>query len=195
MGDLAVDASASLEITATVTQPGEIITVAEVTASGLPDPDSTPGNGDPAEDDRAQAVVNADNRADLSLTKTVDTHRVTIGDTVVYTLTLRNAGPDRATGVVVIDQMPAGVTYVKHRGGTYDPGTGAWDVGTIGVGEVRTLRITVRVGKLGTACHRRSIGTSPTIAIVAAWTNSATSAPVNVAPTRTRRFSSTTIRA
>ena len=56
-------------------------------------------------------------------------------------------------------------------------------------------QISLRVGKLGTACQSRSSGTSPTIAIVAAWTNSATSAPVNVAPTRTRRSSSTTIRA
>lgn len=89
VGSLAVDASASLQITATVTQPGEIVNDAEVTASGLPDPDSTPGNGDPAEDDHAQALVNADNQADLSLGKTVDKHRITIGDTVVYTLTLR----------------------------------------------------------------------------------------------------------
>jgi large repetitive protein len=160
VGDLAVGASASLRITATVTSPGEIVNLAEVTASGLPDPDSTPGNGDPGEDDRAQALLNADNRADLSLSKTVSPTSVIIGDTVTYTLVLRNAGPDRATGVVVRDQLPAGVSYVRHKGGTYDPDTGAWTVGTIGVGATRTLRITVRVGKLGTQVNRAEIAAS-----------------------------------
>jgi large repetitive protein len=160
VGDLGVGDSARLRITATVTQPGEIVNAAEVTASGLPDPDSTPGNGNPGEDDSAQVVLNADNRADLSLTKTASPTKVEIGGQVTYTLTLRNAGPDTATGVVVRDQLPAGVSYVRHRGGTYDPDTGAWTVGTIGVGEARTLKITVRVGKLGTQVNRAEVATS-----------------------------------
>ncbi len=52
------------------------------------------------------------------------------------------------------------MSYVRHRGGTYDPDTGAWTVGTIGVGEVRTLKITVRVGKLGTQVNRAEIAVS-----------------------------------
>ncbi len=160
VGNLGVGDSAQLRITATVTQPGEIVNSAEVTASGLPDPDSTPGNGDPGEDDSAQVVLNADNRADLSLTKSVNPTKVVIGDTVTYTLTLRNAGPDTATGVVVRDRLPAGVSYVKHRGGSYDPDTGAWAVGTIGVDEVRTLRITARVGKLGAHVNLAEVAVS-----------------------------------
>ena len=69
-------------------------------------------------------------------------------------------GPDRATGVVVRDQLPSGVSYVKHHGGTYDPDTGAWTVGTIGVGQVRTLRITVRVGRLGAQVNRAEVAAS-----------------------------------
>jgi hypothetical protein len=49
-------------------------------------------------------------------------------------------------------------------------------------------------GKRGTASHRRSTGISPTSAIVAACNQSATSVPVNVAPTITPRSSSTTSR-
>ena len=44
-------------------------------------------------------------------------------------------------------------------------------------------QISDRVGNAGTAWRRRVTGTSPTIAIVAAWMKSATSAPVIVAPT------------
>ena len=102
-------------------------------------------------------ILNADNRADLSLTKSVNPTRVVIGDTVTYTLTLRNAGPDTATGVVVRDELPAGVSYVRHRGGDYDPDTGAWTVGTIGTDEVRTLKITARVGKLGAHVNRAEV--------------------------------------
>ena len=43
------------------------------------------------------------------------------------------------------------------------------------------------VGKAGTACHRRSRVTSPTIEIVAACTSSPISGPTKVAPTTTER--------
>src|SRR6185503_12109729 len=52
-----------------------------------------------------------------------------------------------------------------------------------------------RVGNAGTACQRSSSGTSPTTATVAAWSASAISGPVIVAPTTMRRSSSTTSRA
>ncbi len=157
VGDLGVDESAELRITATVTRPGEIVNTAEVIASSLPDPDSAPDNGEPVEDDFAQAIVNADNRADLSLSKSVNPTRVVLGDKAVYTLTLRNTGPDPATGVVVRDELPAGVSYLRHTGGAYDPVTGAWTVGSIGVGEVRTLRITVQVVKIGRLVNRAEV--------------------------------------
>ena len=56
-------------------------------------------------------------------------------------------------------------------------------------------QISLRVGKAGTACHSNSTGVLLTMAIVAACSQSATSVPVNVAPTITPRCSSTTIRA
>jgi hypothetical protein len=62
--------------------------------------------------------------------------------------------------VVVRDQLPAGVSYVRHRGGDYDPDTGAWTVGTIGTDEVRTLRITARIGKLGAHVNRAEVAVS-----------------------------------
>ena len=53
----------------------------------------------------------------------------------------------------------------------------------------------LRVGKHGTACQRSSSVTSPITAMVAACSASAISGPVKVAPTMTRRSSSTTMRA
>src|SRR4051812_36986677 len=53
----------------------------------------------------------------------------------------------------------------------------------------------LNVGKTGTACQSRSSGTSPTTAIVAACSSSATSGLASVKPTITFRSSSTTMRA
>src|SRR5262249_19877771 len=59
--------------------------------------------------------------ADVAVTKTVDHPTPNVGDTVTFTLTLANAGPDPATGVVVSDPLPAGLTFVAANPsqGTY----------------------------------------------------------------------------
>lgn len=57
VGTLGPGASASITITATVTAvSGTITNVAQITASSLPDPDSTPNNGITTEDDYASAA-------------------------------------------------------------------------------------------------------------------------------------------
>ena len=43
------------------------------------------------------------------------------GDTVVYTIGVTNLGPDDASGVVVTDSVPAGLTFVSAV-----PGQGSW---------------------------------------------------------------------
>lgn len=64
--------------------------------------------------------------ADIEVTKTAQTTSSTTG---VFTIRVDNLGPDDATGVVVTDSLPAGVTYVSDDcGGT--PGTPwTWNVG------------------------------------------------------------------
>ena len=53
--------------------------------------------------------------ADLSLTKTVDDPTPTICETVAFTVTVANAGPDTATGVMVTDLLPAGLAFVTAK--------------------------------------------------------------------------------
>ncbi|MEN9500892.1 MAG: hypothetical protein RI964_177 [Pseudomonadota bacterium] len=88
-------------------------------------------------------------KTDLSLSKTVDKTSVKPGDTVIYTLTVSNAGPDAATQVQVSEKLPAGVTWVSDDGtasnGTYDASTGIWSVGSLAKDEVKVLNITVTV--------------------------------------------------
>jgi uncharacterized repeat protein (TIGR01451 family) len=51
--------------------------------------------------------------ADLSITKTDSADPGNVTQNLVYTLTVTNNGPSDATGVVVTDTLPAGVTFVS----------------------------------------------------------------------------------
>ena len=60
---------------------------------------------------------------------------------MVFTITLDNAGPDGATGIVVRDLLPAGLTFVSSTPsqGSYTSGTGLWNVGAVNSGGSATL--------------------------------------------------------
>jgi large repetitive protein len=144
IGTISNGSNASLTITATVTSASGIINSAEVTSADQPDGDSTPGNNSGTEDDEDSVSVGAQ-QIDLSLAKTVDNAAPNLNDNVTFTLTVNNAGPDDATGVVVTDQLPAGFTFVSDNGataGTYDDTTGVWTVGNVANGGSASLTIT-----------------------------------------------------
>jgi uncharacterized repeat protein (TIGR01451 family) len=56
-------------------------------------------------------------KVDLALAKTTTATAIHAGDTVTYTLTVTNAGPSTATGVVITDTLPTGLTFVSATGG------------------------------------------------------------------------------
>jgi uncharacterized repeat protein (TIGR01451 family) len=155
VGDLAVDGTATLDIDVEVTGAGPITNVAEVTATNEDDVDSTPGNGDPSEDDQDATVLTSDPVIDLSVTKAVDPGTANVGDEVTYTVTVTNDGPSAATGVVVEDQLPGGVAHVSHEAsaGTWSPETGAWEVGGLEVGETATLVVVAELRAPGTTTN------------------------------------------
>ncbi|NDJ86452.1 MAG: DUF11 domain-containing protein, partial [Chloroflexi bacterium] len=148
IGALSVSGTATLNITATVdvgTAGSTITNMVEITA--LAETDPNPGNN------TASVDIMVQKRADLGVTKTVDNLTPNEGDTIVYTITVTNAGPHDATGVQVTDSLPSGVTYVSDdSSGAYDPppGTGVWSVGTVPVSGSVTLNITATVD-VGTA--------------------------------------------
>ena len=51
--------------------------------------------------------------ADLSITKTDVRDPVLVSDFLIYNMTVTNHGPGQATGVVVTDTLPSGVTFVQ----------------------------------------------------------------------------------
>lgn len=86
--------------------------------------------------------------ADLSLTKSVSNAGPVMGANVIYTLVVTNSSASNrtASGVQVTDLLPAGTSYVSHSGpGSYAPGTGIWQVGSLAPGASATLAITAQV--------------------------------------------------
>ncbi len=124
VGSLANGASATLHLRALVTAPGSLTNKAQVTRSNQPDPDSTPNNDDANEDDQASAPINAVQPADLSLAKYASDAAPTVGDDVTFSLALTNSGPGSATGVVVQDVLPVGLTFGSF---VQQPGSASYD--------------------------------------------------------------------
>ncbi|UCE03082.1 MAG: DUF11 domain-containing protein [Candidatus Latescibacterota bacterium] len=92
--------------------------------------------------------------ADLGLAIVVDDPTPFEAASIVYTITLTNNGPDAASGVQVLDLLPAGVTFESDFAtlGSYSPTTGIWDVGSIPASSNAVLVLTTRVdaGTAGT---------------------------------------------
>jgi uncharacterized repeat protein (TIGR01451 family) len=159
VGSISNGAHTALQITASVDVESQLTNTAEVTRADLYDPDSTPGNGNPGEDDQASVTINAHGVADLSLAKTAHPSAVTKGGQTTYTIVATNNGPDDATHVIIRDQLPAGLTYVSDSG-NYDKTTGAWTVGSLGHGDSVTLTIVVKVTQTGSITNRVSVVSS-----------------------------------
>ncbi|NES79375.1 MULTISPECIES: DUF11 domain-containing protein, partial [unclassified Okeania] len=146
VGTVENGSTSTLTITATVTSAAAIENIAQVTASDQFDPDSTPNNNEPEEDDQDNATVSPE-QADLSVVKEVDNTTPNVGENITFTINLTNDGPNDATNVDVKDLLPAGLTYVSDTTseGSYDNVTGIWDVGTVENGSTSTLTITATV--------------------------------------------------
>jgi uncharacterized repeat protein (TIGR01451 family) len=85
-------------------------------------------------------------QADLSITKTGDLDEVAPGSNVVYTITVSNAGPEEAAGVVVTDTLPEGVTLVSTTGCVEDPASVlTCTLGSIASGASASFTVTVIV--------------------------------------------------
>ena len=74
---------------------------------------------DPDPADNTAAATETPQQADLAVTKTVNNPAPNVGDTVTFTITVTNLGPDTATNVTLHDILPAGVVL---RVRTTEPG-------------------------------------------------------------------------
>lgn len=163
VGTVTAGGSESIQISAEVTASGSIKNMAQVSAANQTEGDSTPNNddGDQSEDDE-DAVTLVVPAADLRISKTVNSAFASIGDTVTYTITVNNDGPDAANSVVVSDQLPSGLTYLSDNGGgDYNSGNGNWTIGIIYSGGLKSLSIQAIVQSAGTWTNAAEVSTSP----------------------------------
>jgi uncharacterized repeat protein (TIGR01451 family) len=150
VGALTVNQSVTLRLSGTVKTSGTYNNYAQVTASNEPDPDSTPNNGSTTEDDDEMVSISAVPGADLSLVKQASNSSPYVGETVVFTVTVANAGPNPATGVVVKDLLNNGFTFISSsQPGSYNAQTGMWTVGTLQVAENKQLMISAQINPTG----------------------------------------------
>jgi uncharacterized repeat protein (TIGR01451 family) len=173
VGAIANGAAATLQVVATVSTPGGHTNTATRSGGGQPDPN--PGN------DSASASVNGQ-QADIGLSKTVDNATPNINSNVTFTVTATNNGPDAATGVVVTDVLPAGLAFVSATPsqGTYNSGTGAWAVGAVANGAMKTLQVVATATQPGLATNTATRTGEDQVDTNAA--NDSASAAVNVPP-------------
>ncbi|WP_176720266.1 DUF11 domain-containing protein, partial [Methanobacterium sp. A39] len=86
------------------------------------------------------------NTSDLEVTKTVDNIHPNYLQNITYTLKVHNNGPDNATGVTVLDKLPAGLKFISSSGsGTYNSTTGIWAIGNLANGGEAILNIIAQV--------------------------------------------------
>ena len=87
------------------------------------------------------------------------------GETIVYTVTVTNNGPDKANNITITDALPTGVTYVsstRTQGNAYVPASGTWFANDLDAGNSATLTITATVdaGTTGTVIVNTAAVTS-----------------------------------
>ena len=113
-----------IQIVVLASATGTQINVAHVTA----DNDLNDGNNFATEN--TEVVV----LADLSITKVDDRDPVTAGESLTYTLTVTNSGPNDATGVILNDTLPQGMTFASvtsTQGTCVHAGAVICDLGTL----------------------------------------------------------------
>jgi uncharacterized repeat protein (TIGR01451 family) len=97
---------------------------------------------------------------DLSVTKTDSPDPATVGNSLVYTIQASNGSSATATGVVVTDQLPAGVTLVSvsaSQGSCSGQPTMVCALGSLGPGATATITIVVQPTAAGTITNTVTI--------------------------------------
>ncbi|MFK8017821.1 MAG: hypothetical protein AB8G17_20525, partial [Gammaproteobacteria bacterium] len=105
VGALANGDTATLDIVATVLASGAYTNSAQVNASDQTDPDSTPGNNVPSEDDQSAVTVTP---AQIGVAKAVTTGPTSNGDgsyNLTYTVTVENTGGAVLNNVQAVDDL------------------------------------------------------------------------------------------
>ncbi|MFD2035060.1 gliding motility-associated C-terminal domain-containing protein, partial [Belliella marina] len=111
--------------------------------------------------------VEVETEAELGIVKTANSSTVLAGENITYSITVNNAGPSDAQGVMVSDVLPEGTAFVSaSNGGTVTSGTVNWSLGTLAAGEGITISLVVSTDadlEFDHVIRNIAVATSPTI--------------------------------
>ena len=110
-------------------------------------------------------ILNISQLADLQITKSASATTVSVGDTLTYTLTITNNGPDAAQTPLLIDQVPAALKnpqYSIDNGTTWQVGMGSLSIPTLNPNESYVVLVQGTVNQFanGTIANSASISSS-----------------------------------
>ena len=142
VGNLTNNETAKLVITVKIIKTGFIQNNVSVNGTGY-DPNLTNNN--------ATVNITVPQTADLSVIKIVNVNVVTVGDKIIYTIIVKNNGPDTALDVYAVDKLSDALKFVSYKAsvGVYNPATGIWTIGNLTNKSNATLEITCIVLKTG----------------------------------------------
>jgi uncharacterized repeat protein (TIGR01451 family) len=153
LGTIANGANTVITIVITPTAPGVLTNTASVTAT----------ENDPvAANNMATEMTTVNAMADISVTKTDAPDPIVLGSgNLTYTVTVANAGPSPAAGVVLTDTLPAGVTFVSATAPcTQAAGTVTCNLGTIASGANTVITIVVTPTAVGILTNTATVTTT-----------------------------------
>jgi gliding motility-associated-like protein len=86
-------------------------------------------------------------QSDIGIKKSVSTGPYLVGNNIVYTILVENYGPDKASDIVVFDEISLDLRYVSSIAsrGNFDKITGEWRLDSMTLGRIDTLIIEVEI--------------------------------------------------
>ncbi|MCI0397753.1 MAG: pilus assembly protein [Chloroflexi bacterium] len=159
IGNMAVNDTATVTISATAPgAPQSISNTATVSNSG-PQGDPVPTNNS-----KTETTIVAPPESDLYVQKSDSPDPLPVGQQLNYVLTVGNNGPAAATGVTVVDTLPASVTYVSatptQGSCSQAAGVVTCNLGTVPPLSPATVTIVVTPNQVGTISNQAVVSNS-----------------------------------
>ena len=137
----------TLELICKVNKTGYLTNMARISGNEY-DPDLT-NNAD-------NESIDVPSAADIAVIKEVNDDTPFFGDVIVWTITVKNIGPDKATNVRVHDELPEELIFKDYASsrGAYE--NGIWVLDYLNKGEIESINISCYVNGLGIIINNAS---------------------------------------
>ncbi|MEI7595271.1 MAG: gliding motility-associated C-terminal domain-containing protein [Bacteroidota bacterium] len=140
IGNMNVGATEVLTITAALDPNlvnGTLIQNTASITSNTMDPDMS--------DNTSSVIIIVNAKSELSITSISESNPVIAGDTLTYTITVKNNGFSDAQNVVVTDNLPSETSFISATPSVGNWNTQTWNIGTLADGFEATLKIVTLV--------------------------------------------------